>query len=394
MANNQFNLSFVADLDRGITLTPLRQAFIEDDHQAHVFIVKAVRGGAAVPLAGAAVKGYFIPYGMETAVQLTGSVDASGAASVSLTRDCYAFLGRFNLVIQTTIDGVDSSIFYGEGYVTRTRTDKVIEPSGAVPSLGTLEQMIKNLTYADVGAAPAGYITEPKLVSSVEAAGYVAFSDIAFSSWSENTALFYIANGYSGNRIGAIVAIRVYGHSSDVYITYQQISGDDITDKLFYYLDPNTKRITFYVMVDVYEHAVVTPLALYGKTIRCLTDATVQKDVTTTGNATYASADPPMVSGVEYRTTERYLGKVVYAKSLNAGALPANTFKDVSLGVTITDLVDLKVRIQSSTAHMLLPDVENKVYAKVMWAGSVRIFALEADMSAYTGRITIKYTKD
>lgn len=40
--------------------------------------------------------------------------------------------------------------------------------------------------------------------------------------------------------------------------------------------------------------------------------------------------NPPMVVGVEYRTTERYQGKPVYAKCVNFGSLPNNTTKDIT----------------------------------------------------------------
>ena len=35
--------------------------------------------------------------------------------------------------------------------------------------------------------------------------------------------------------------------------------------------------------------------------------------------------NPPMVAGIEYRTTERYLGKPVYAKASSVGDIAANT---------------------------------------------------------------------
>lgn len=43
--------------------------------------------------------------------------------------------------------------------------------------------------------------------------------------------------------------------------------------------------------------------------------------------------NPPMQIGVEYRTTERYLGKPVYVKSIDLGVLPSNSSKEVSIGV-------------------------------------------------------------
>lgn len=49
--------------------------------------------------------------------------------------------------------------------------------------------------------------------------------------------------------------------------------------------------------------------------------------ITADGNSEWIN--PPMVVGTQYRTTERYMGKIVYAKLVNFGALPNNTTKQV-----------------------------------------------------------------
>lgn len=46
-----------------------------------------------------------------------------------------------------------------------------------------------------------------------------------------------------------------------------------------------------------------------------------------------AWVNPPMLTSVEYRTTERYLGKPVYVKVVNFGALPATAKKSVAHGI-------------------------------------------------------------
>lgn len=45
-----------------------------------------------------------------------------------------------------------------------------------------------------------------------------------------------------------------------------------------------------------------------------------------------------MSPGVEYRTTERYLGKPVYTKAINFGTLPSNSAKAVSHGIKNMDV--------------------------------------------------------
>ena len=44
--------------------------------------------------------------------------------------------------------------------------------------------------------------------------------------------------------------------------------------------------------------------------------------------------NPPMMAGVEYRTTERWNGKAVYTKLIDFGAFNGNTPKDFSVGTT------------------------------------------------------------
>lgn len=66
---------------------------------------------------------------------------------------------------------------------------------------------------------------------------------------------------------------------------------------------------------------------------------TVQKTLNSGTWGEWEWVNPPMEAGVEYRTTERYKGKPVYAQLVDCGVLPiANAAKEVSFadnGVTI-----------------------------------------------------------
>ena len=50
--------------------------------------------------------------------------------------------------------------------------------------------------------------------------------------------------------------------------------------------------------------------------------------------STWDIENPPMILGVEYRTTERYLGKPVYVKLFDCGALPNNAEKQYNFGIS------------------------------------------------------------
>lgn len=345
MANNQFNLLFVADLDRGITLTPLRQAFLQDDHQAHVFTIKTTNGGAENTLTGATVTGYFIPQGADTAVQLTGNVNTDGTATVALTRDCYAFVGRFHLVIHATIGSVVSSIFYGEGYVARTRTDKVIEPSDAAPSLGTLEQMIKNLTYADVGAAPSGY----------GIGGISAYAD------DFDTAL-----------VGGIY----YYNSS----TANKPSG--LTNAGVIFVE---NRADAHIWQTVKDSA--------GRLIRRVSTATVPGE--------WEWENPDMNLGVEYRTTERWGGNVVYAKCVSCGSW----LDQKSISVPVDNCYRV-TRYEAVAGDYCLPFIYNKdlngkytAYVRVSRTSASNIDVklcggLDGNAGTYATVVTVFYAKN
>lgn len=109
--------------------------------------------------------------------------------------------------------------------------------------------------------------------------------------------------------------------------------------------------------------------------------------------------NPPMVIGVEYRTTERFLGKPVYVKVVNLGAGPsANTQKDVAHGISnMGHIVDYAAELTMNGAQALtIPyhmSDENKGWAYVNHDN----FSMVAGGTALTGYNNcygwVKYTK-
>lgn len=109
--------------------------------------------------------------------------------------------------------------------------------------------------------------------------------------------------------------------------------------------------------------------------------------------------NPPMLLGVEYRTTERYLGKPVYVKAVNFGSMPNAGTKSVNHGIANID------QCISSTGTNEITDVGNW---SIPYVGSgteagiinccsfsrtwVRVWS-KGDDSSSTARITLKYTK-
>lgn len=109
--------------------------------------------------------------------------------------------------------------------------------------------------------------------------------------------------------------------------------------------------------------------------------------------------NPPMELGVEYRTTERWMGKPVYVKVVDCGTLPNNDSKTVSTGVSgYFRPVEIEARRPIDGGGQVvqrLPIISgNDVLAiGFMYGSGVRIVTT-SDMSAYTAIATVKYTKN
>lgn len=111
---------------------------------------------------------------------------------------------------------------------------------------------------------------------------------------------------------------------------------------------------------------------------------------------------PPMVLGVEYRTTERYKGKPVYTKLVDFGSLPNTTFKSIETGV-VNGCDILSVTGQTSS-NVIIPYLSRSVITSGKYeqgyqiifqnisAGSITI-SCASDYSSLTATVLIKYTK-
>lgn len=97
---------------------------------------------------------------------------------------------------------------------------------------------------------------------------------------------------------------------------------------------------------------------------------------------------PPMQLGVEYRTTERYDRKPVYAKAVNFGALPANSSKSVAHG--ISDMARCFEVVGSYGVQNLVGEAA----VTTIGANTENIMiATDRNLSAETAIVLMKYTK-
>ena len=118
--------------------------------------------------------------------------------------------------------------------------------------------------------------------------------------------------------------------------------------------------------------------------------------------------NPPMqVGGIdadgnpinEYRTTERYLGKPVYAKLVYFGALPNATTRYVNPGIsnfdTLTEPMIVKITQSdggiNETPYVTDTAIRGRAWFK-MASGGICIRTME-DCSSSTAYVKLKYTK-
>lgn len=108
--------------------------------------------------------------------------------------------------------------------------------------------------------------------------------------------------------------------------------------------------------------------------------------------------NPPMQLGVEYRTTERYLGKPVYVKVVDCGAMPSATTKTVNHGISdIQHIVEVKgslYKTDGSEARSLPYWFSTEDYAEIRAdKTSIYMITVGGNWEARNCYAVLKYTK-
>ena len=98
--------------------------------------------------------------------------------------------------------------------------------------------------------------------------------------------------------------------------------------------------------------------------------------------------NPPMMSGVEYRTTERYLGKPVYVKVVDFGVLPANAKKAVAHGI---DNLGYVLDYSGSVGYWVWPTIPH--VTDVQFTATNIEITTDADLGGFATKFILKYFK-
>lgn len=148
-------LPYSVDLNKTIEKTALSTLFASDDNLAHRFELTLCRGDSAVEIGGLGVVGYFIRYSDRTTVPLKGSIEG-GKVVLTLTESCYKLPGKFALTIKITSgSAARMAVFYGEGSVTSSSTDSLVDNERTIPSIDELLAQIDAMEKATAAATAA-----------------------------------------------------------------------------------------------------------------------------------------------------------------------------------------------------------------------------------------------
>lgn len=168
------------DVDADILMTPIRTLFASGDKNAHTFELSLYRNKEPLEIDGAGVIGYFIRADGYT-VPVEGTASGS-VAKVTLSESCYAVIGQFNLIIKVTVGSERKAVFWGNGYITRSQTDAIIDPSQTIPSLDELLAQIAATEAAAKAANQAASAANSAATSAAQAASVADANALAANS--------------------------------------------------------------------------------------------------------------------------------------------------------------------------------------------------------------------
>lgn len=109
--------------------------------------------------------------------------------------------------------------------------------------------------------------------------------------------------------------------------------------------------------------------------------------------------NPPMDLGVEYRTTERYLGKPVYVKMVDCGSLPNAGYKAVNIGTPglekVIEISGCAIDTKGDFYSIPATNFSSSVHDVGLYATGSQAIAIstQSDRSNYRAYVKVKYTK-
>lgn len=204
-------------------------------------------------------------------------------------------------------------------------------------------------------------------------------------------------HGVTPAQIGAAPAgYGIGGHAKD--ITGQDLN--TITGGGYYFYDTAINSPTelydwcYLEVIPSNGHSVTQKLQRMGSHVGCVV---VRHKIDWDANAwsEWEWENPPMQENTEYRTTERYMGKAVYAVLINYGALPNNSSDNRETSYSAKRIVSVNTWFVDGETYSYSDSILIKFYRAAVSNGHIRIdISTGDDCSNTTGYFLIKYTKE
>lgn len=147
-------LTHTVDLRQTLEKTDLHTLFVMGDNEAHRFELEILSGSEKPDLTGSTVTGYFTNFKEDTTIKVGGKVE-EGRAVVVLSKPCYTLHGQFVLTIQVKSGDAENTVFMGEGYMRRTKSETIIYDDYIVYDVSTLLAQISAMEAATKAANAA-----------------------------------------------------------------------------------------------------------------------------------------------------------------------------------------------------------------------------------------------
>lgn len=247
-----------------------------------------------------------------------------------------------------------------EALFPRTKTSAVSDENGRSVDvlLDNMDNKIDNLTAADVGARPDSWLPTAHQINAVHEVNYGG------SANNDEEFMAIIQNCVDALETDRITHVSIMMHGRHSVIIHKHLNG---------YVD----------IEDIsYQYALSTGTYYYKRVRSCYAHDWYP----------WEWENPPMIPGVEYRTTERWNnGKSVWTQLIDFGVLPNNTHKTKSCA-TFTQLCESCFTVTDGTYYS---DANKEPWITGFNVSSGTILLkTNTDVSAYTATVQLWYVKD
>lgn len=144
-------MPYTVHLDHTLRVTPVSTLFYKGDSKAHRFELNVLSNGLQADLSGCTAVYRFYRLQDSTVVSNPASIE-SGKVVAVLDKACYDYIGRFALTISIQNGEEETTVFYGDGYMSGNRADTGITGDYVVYDVETLLAKIAEIDTAIANA--------------------------------------------------------------------------------------------------------------------------------------------------------------------------------------------------------------------------------------------------